>query len=263
MKLACACEMFGSDRQRALSATLDAGLKRVEVCLDRLDVDVARAIGGCCDAAGLGVACVRVMGTLVTGTLGMGTLAHADENDFAALAALGADTCVLPLTVSCDAAAGRDGQLDVIRRLGDAAASHNMRLAVELFETDLPGTHYADARAMCRFAADIEHENVGLGFDTGRFIRQHHTSSIDIALQRVLPWLFALRLGDHSGTPGDDELLPLGDGAVLDGCRVHEILTTQRFTGPVVIFAGGVIGAEAALRSSVSYLRQCGWRVDR
>jgi sugar phosphate isomerase/epimerase len=257
--------MFGSDQQRAVSATVGAGLKHVEVRLDALgsvdvdaDVSAARAIRDCYGAAGLRVACVRVLGPLVTETL-----QHADEDVFAAVGALGADTCVLSLSVHRDAAARRERQLDVIRRLGDLAVASGMRLAVELFETGPTGTRHADARAMCRLAADVEHENVGVGFDAGRFIREHHTSSIDIALQRVLPWLFALRLSDHSGTPGDDELLPLGDGVVLDGCRVREILTTQRYSGPVVVHAHDASSAEESLRSSVAYLRRCGWRIVR
>ena len=86
MKLACACEMFGGDPLRAVSATADAGLRHVEVHLDALDVDVSvvRTIRDHCDTAGLSVACVRVAGPLMTETL-----EHTDEGDFTALAGPG------------------------------------------------------------------------------------------------------------------------------------------------------------------------------
>ena len=257
MKLACDETMFTGE---SLSAVTDTRLRFVEVSFDTLDIDgsAAAAMRGRCDEAGLGVASARVRGPLATESL-----TDVAPAVFASLEALEADTIVLPLVVSCDEAARRKRQIEVIGRLGNLAATHDLRLAIELHESDLPGTHLADARAMCRLAADVAHDQVGLALDTGRFMREHHTSSIDIALQRVLPWLMSLRLGDHSGTPGDERILPLGDGCVLDGCRVREVLATQRYAGPVVVAVDGDTGAGEALRTSVQYLRECGWRIDR
>ncbi|MEZ6073865.1 MAG: TIM barrel protein [Pirellulales bacterium] len=175
---------------------------------------------------------------------------------------LGATTCVLPVVAVAESTGFDERQLEVIRRLGDEAQACAVRVALEPRHGVGAHERSADMRSMCYLVERVSHPNVRLAFDTGRFACANPHSSLDIALQRVLPWLGALRLGDHSGSPGDESILPPGDGAVVDGCRLRELLTTQRYNGPVVMYAQDRQSAEAALRDGVGFLRKCAWRLE-
>lgn len=116
----------------------------------------------------------------------------------------------------------------VLGKLGQVAADEGLVIA---FEMGAPG---ATSRVLLEAIRAIGHPAVRPGFDTGGYLLHNPGSAVDIALERVSPWLAALRLRDHTGSPEDRFCPPLGMGGVVDLARVLELVRALRFDGPVV-----------------------------
>lgn len=122
----------------------------------------------------------------------------------------------------------RGDDASVLRQLGQVAADEGLIIALELAA---PG---ASGRVLLEAIRAIDHPAVRLGFDTGGYLLHNPGAAGDIALERITPWLAALRLRDHTGSPEDRTCPPLGTGGVVDLARVLEIVRALRFDGPVV-----------------------------
>lgn len=146
-----------------------------------------------------------------------------------------------------------------LRRCGDAAQQAGLTIALDT----RPGL-CRTSRGMLRTVQEVGHPAVRLLFDTAGYLDLNPGSSGEIALQRVCPFVAAMRLTDHTGEPGVVDHPPPGQGGEVDLARTLDILRAVAFAGPNLIDVrrarrkrGGSVVED--LRDSVIHLRICGW----
>ena len=147
------------------------------------------------------------------------------------------------------------------RQIGDLVGARGHVLAVDFGATDT-----MDAKAMSQFIAELAVHQVRLCFDLGAYASLHPYSHWEVALQRVCTQLAVIWLSDSTGTPGDSQRPPLGEGTI-DFYRTLEILRPLEFQGLVVLDVAPprrakgppVEQLERSLTESVTHLRRCGW----
>lgn len=127
-----------------------------------------------------------------------------------------------------------------LRQLGDEAAEHGVKIAVET-HPDL-----ADNGRVARETMEaVNHPAVGINFDTANvlYYADGPTDTIQ-ELQKVLPWVISVHLKDYSGDAPRQWAFPtLGKGHV-DFDEVFRLLNKQGFEGPVTLEIEGVQGEE-------------------
>jgi sugar phosphate isomerase/epimerase len=127
-----------------------------------------------------------------------------------------------------------------LRALGDEAASHGVKIAVET-HPDL-----ADNGRVARETMEaVNHPAVGINFDTANvlYYADGPTDTLQ-ELEKVLPWVISVHLKDYSGTGPQQWAFPtLGQGHV-DFKGVFALLEKQGFSGPVTLEIEGVQGEE-------------------
>jgi L-ribulose-5-phosphate 3-epimerase len=268
MLISCSPDAFGSsDMALSLAAIHDAGLKYIEVPSCWIGPPDDQTLSP--DDARLD----RLLELLAAHELRAGTLSVTviephEENALERLSAglraairLGCNV-VVAAAGSAATEADRRRLLDQHRRLGDEAGELGLVVA---FET-LPGL-CDDSRAMHQTMQDLDHPALRLHFDTGGCAARNPWSSWEVALQRVCGWLGGLRLTDTSGTPGEFDMPPLGQGATIDFTRTLQIVQAVGFRGPATIdfrvpARRGTPPLEkcvAGLARSVAQLRRGGW----
>jgi len=157
---------------------------------------------------------------------------------------------------------------DQIHRLGDLADELEMVLCLDT----RPGL-CGDSRSMDQTMIEVNHPSVQLCFDTGAYRWCNSRSSEEVALQRILSHVGAIRLRDFEDCDDFEEsssepyFPPLGLGGGVDFARTLEILRAVEFKGPCTIsFSANANGRRGsldrtceALDQSVVLLRDCGW----
>jgi sugar phosphate isomerase/epimerase len=132
----------------------------------------------------------------------------------------------------------KDLAYERLRALGDEAASHGVKIAVET-HPDL-----ADNGRVARETMEaVNHPAVGINFDTANvlYYADGPTDTIQ-ELEKVLPWVISVHLKDYSGTGPQQWAFPtLGQGHV-DFRGVFARLQKQGFSGPVTLEIEGVEG---------------------
>jgi len=223
MKIACDVRCFAPlGWETALREIHSAGLRQVELPLAVL----ADESGVIADEA---VDCCRQL----LGELGL-TVAAVPLSDFDLPRRLSiARQLRAPLVVvdagRADSEAERAAAIDRLRQLADEAAERELVLALDT----RPGL-CGDAREMLRMLRELSRP-AGLYFDTGAYVALNPGSSGEVALQRVCTKLLGVRLRDATGTPGDENHPPLGQGAAVDFARTRDIVQALRFGGPCSI----------------------------
>ena len=156
----------------------------------------------------------------------------------------------------------RAAAIERLRHLCDAPAERGLVVALDT----LPGL-CGDAREMLRLLRELPHPAAGLYFDTGAYVALNPGASGEVALQRVCTHLAGVRLRDATGTPGDEDYPPLGQGAAVDFARTRDILQALRFGGPCSISfrlhrgrkPPTIEQCRAGLQRSLLQLRRGGW----
>ena len=135
---------------------------------------------------------------------------------------------------------GVEGAYDRLRQLGDRAAEHGVKIAVET-HPDL-----ADNGRVARQTMEaVNHPAVGINFDTANVLYYADGPSDTITeLQQVLPWVVSVHLKDYSGDAPKQWAFPtLGKGHV-NFREVFRILEERGFDGPCTLEIEGVEGEE-------------------
>lgn len=157
---------------------------------------------------------------------------------------------------------------DQIHRLGDLADELEMVLCLDT----RPGL-CGDSRSMNKTMIEVNHPSVQLCFDTGAYRWCNSNSSEEVALQRILNHVGAIRLrdfedcDDFEACSSEPYFPPLGLGGGVDFARMLQILRAVEFKGPCAIsFSAKANGKRGsldqvceALDRSVVLLRDCGW----
>lgn len=159
-----------------------------------------------------------------------------------------------------------------LRKLGDLAQTHSITLALDT----QPGL-CQESRTMGRFLNEVDHPSVLLCFDTGGYINQNPVANGEVALQRLLGWMAALRLSDaDEGRPAGSApyFPPLGYGGV-DFARTHDFLKGCSFREPCIVEfspwklrmngkpqAVDLTTTVGWLRDSRRHLKLCGWPIE-
>jgi len=162
--------------------------------------------------------------------------------------------------------AARQTAVRRLQALGDASRRLGMTLCLET----KPGL-CGDARGMAATLKEVNHPAVHLCFDTGEYLRLNPGASGEIALQRVLPLVAAVRLSDFHSLGDVAVAPPLGAGLGVDFARTLQILESVEFAGPVIVYFSPPASRRAdnqqslieatrqALDESLKTLRECGW----
>ncbi|MBW3625914.1 MAG: sugar phosphate isomerase/epimerase [Armatimonadetes bacterium] len=127
-----------------------------------------------------------------------------------------------------------------LRQVGDAAADHGVRIAVET-HPDLANNGRVSKETM----EAVDHPAVGINFDTANvlYYADGPTDTIE-ELKKTLPWVISVHLKDYSGTGPEQWAFPtLGQGHV-NFREVFRLLEGRGYDGPVTLEIEGVQGEE-------------------
>ena len=127
---------------------------------------------------------------------------------------------------------------DRLRRLGDEAGSHGVKIAIET-HPDL-----ADNGRVARQTMEaVNHPAIGINFDTANVLYYADGPSNTIEeLKKVLPWVVSVHLKDYSGDAPRQWAFPtLGKGHI-DFREVFKLLGSRGFDGPSALEIEGVEG---------------------
>jgi len=143
-----------------------------------------------------------------------------------------------------------------LRRMAEAAASHDVTIAVETHE---PFGHNADVAL--RMLEAVDHPNLRLNFDTGNIYYYNENVDALEQLRRVAPYVVAVHLKDTMGGYKEWNFPALGMG-VVDFRGLIGLLNERGFHGPFAMELEGVQGQQlsadeqlAMVSASVAYLR--------
>jgi len=264
MHVGCCLEMFGdAPLDDALNAIRQVGLHEVEWPLWAAASGTAATTSPAAPFAGHAA-------TLSASTLraavvrSVGSNALPDEGQVKAFCAtaseLNASVLVVPAGQANDDQT-RTERIARIRRLGAAAAARGLQLALETS----PGL-CGHAREMQRLMLELDDERVGLCFDTGGYLVENVGANIEIAAQRVLPWITCLRLRDHNDFDSEMYFPPFGIGGGVDFARLRQLLEAINFRGPCMISCtpkqrrpATIEDRRRWLEECLEHLDECGW----
>ncbi len=263
MHLSCSIDAICSEEiEPALNAIRDAGFNAVELAIR------GRGNRGCDDPpvedalAHLRQALADRHLTVASATVACRALDAKGARDAAReklkmAAQLGAPVVALEADEGGDDPSRRPAILNGLRELGAFAAERDLTLALE----SRPGL-CRDSRSMAATMAELDHAAVRLNFDTGDYRWRNPGANEEIALQRLLGLVAAVRLTDVQPPPGPLEFTPLGFGGEVDFARLLQMLQAVEFRGPCTVHFSPLAdeaAARRALADSVSLLRDCGW----
>jgi inosose dehydratase len=139
---------------------------------------------------------------------------------------------------------------NVARFLGDYAQAHDVRLAFEIHE----GLAHSGASAR-RLLDAIDHDAVGVNYDTGNAI--FYNDGIDPAsdLETILDRVIHVHLKDTSGGRGEWAFGVLGTGHV-DLARIVGLLKSRGFNGPYSLEIEGFAAEDLTRQARVERVRQ-------
>jgi len=136
------------------------------------------------------------------------------------------------------------------RFLGDYAQAHGVRLAFEIHE----GLTRSGAAAR-RLLDTIDHDAVGVNYDTGNAIFYNDGVDPVADLETIVDRVIHVHLKDTSGGRGEWAFGPLGSGHV-DLPRIVRKLKARGFRGPYSLEVEGFAGEDLTRESRVERLRQ-------
>jgi len=153
----------------------------------------------------------------------------------------------------------REVVFDRLRAIGDYAAPHGIKMALET-HPDL--CHNGDVAA--ETMAAIHHPNLGINFDTGNVYHYNHNVTAVGEVAKIASHVVSVHLKDTLGGYRAWDFPTLGRG-VVDFAGVFQILNGVGFTGPFTLELEGMEGENLSLeetqtrvRESVEHLRSLG-----
>jgi len=120
----------------------------------------------------------------------------------------------------------RDQVWQKLRRLGDVAAAHGVRVALET-HPDL----CQDGDQMVATMSAVGHPNVGVNFDTANIYYYNEGASTLPELRKALSHVVSVHLKDTTGGFKSNEFPVFGRG-VVDFAAVFDLLNGRGFSGP-------------------------------
>ena len=136
------------------------------------------------------------------------------------------------------------------RFLGDYAEAHGVRLAFEIHE----GLTRSGAVAR-RLLDAIDHDAVGVNYDTGNAIFYNDDVDPVIDLETIIDRVIHVHLKDSSGGRGDWAFGTLGSGCV-DLPKIVQMLKSRGFRGPYSLEVEGYAGEDLTRASRVERVSQ-------
>ena len=151
-----------------------------------------------------------------------------------------------------------------LRTLGNIAANLDLTIALETHEGPTQ-----NAARMADLMNDINHDHVGINFDTGNIAYYNEGFDPCQELQGVVKWVRNVHLKDNRGGFKDWFFPALGAGGAVDFARVREILAEAGYTGSYTIELEGIGGEpepglearQERIAQSVAHLKKCGYAV--
>jgi len=147
----------------------------------------------------------------------------------------------------------------LLRRLGDLAKRYDVTVCLET-HPDLGANAEEHLETMKR----VNHPNIRVNFDTGNITFYNQGTDAVAELKRIVDYVGAVDLKDHSGKLGQWNFPPLGQG-VVKFPEILRVLREHGYQGPLTIELEGREGVsrtqqqiEAQVDQSVRYLRSLG-----
>ena len=149
--------------------------------------------------------------------------------------------------------------VNILRYLGDYAADHGVRIALE--------THGGITRngALCRKLLDaVDHAAIGVNYDTGNIYYYNEGMDPENDVRHVADRVVQVHLKDTTGGLREWKFCALGQGRV-NFPAVIEVLQAAGFKGPYSMELEGSAGEDlnkaghvATIKKSLDYLREIG-----
>ena len=146
-----------------------------------------------------------------------------------------------------------------LRRMGDAAATHGVTIAVE---THPPFAH--NAAAALETVREVGHPNVRLNYDTGNIYYYNENADGIGELEQIADCVAAVHLKDTGGGFKAWDFPTLGQG-VCDFPAIFQLLNQRGFYGPFTMELEGIEGENfneeqhvQRIADSVAFLRSKG-----
>ncbi|MES2791365.1 MAG: TIM barrel protein [Planctomycetota bacterium] len=152
--------------------------------------------------------------------------------------------------------------IEALRELGDYAQKLGQTYCLDM----QPGV-CSSHRGMLELMRELQHPHIWLNFDTGALFYYNEEPVLEIALQKVAPYLRHLNLSDSIGEFDYWYFPALGYGGAVDFLRVHQIISDSGVPIPLSIHVDGIEGEhdlplavyQQRVADSVMTLRECGY----
>ncbi len=159
-------------------------------------------------------------------------------------------------------AAERRQVIDNLRCLGETARQLDMTIALETHKGPTQ-----NAAAMRPLMIDLQHDHIGINFDTGNIAYYNNGGDAADELRRVAPLVRNVHLKDNRGRFEDWFFPALGEGGAVDFAEIRRILEAAGYQGAYTIELEGIGGEpelglperQARITRSVAHLRECGY----
>lgn len=115
-----------------------------------------------------------------------------------------------------------------IHDLADYAAARHVKVSLEVH-----GDIMATGALSIPLIQEINHQNVGINYDTGNCVFYGDVKAVD-DLRATVPYLYHVHLKDKVGGKKEWNFPAVGEGEVDFG-RVLDILREERYTGPLSV----------------------------
>lgn len=146
-----------------------------------------------------------------------------------------------------------------LRRAGDAARANGVIIVLETHpEFGTNGNVHRETMQQ------VDHPNVRVNFDTGNITYYNRGTDAVTELKKVITWVAAVEVKDHSGEFKTWNFPAFGKG-VVDFPRVLRVLAESGYRGPVTMEIEGIKGVERSearikreIEESAAYMRSIG-----
>jgi sugar phosphate isomerase/epimerase len=144
-----------------------------------------------------------------------------------------------------------DEAADRLRRIGDVAAEHNVRVGLETH----PDLCENGGNALETMQA-VGHPNVGVNFDTANIYYYNDGASTMDELRKIVDYVVSVHLKDTRGGFKSAEFPVFGEG-VVDFPSVFELLNGRGFHGPFTMELEGRLTSRDNAEDQLSIVAGC------
>jgi len=138
-----------------------------------------------------------------------------------------------------------------LRRIGDAVAEHDVRIALETHPDLCENGDHALATM-----AQVNHPNVGVNFDTANIYYYNEGVSTMSELRKIIDHVVSVHLKDSTGGFKSPEFPVFGEG-VVDFPGVFALLNERGFHGPFTMELEGRLTSRDNAEEQLSIIDRC------